>query len=171
MGCLLGGLGDGGVSCPKRTKMSRIFQEIKLQNGPLLWLLGLRFLTSVFSTGGLFFNPFTSVFFLSVTTLTRSRFLPVSFISLYFSTPFFWHLLDSDKQGSKYLASLLFPPTLSPKAAPFGVLASRPIPFLLISLCFLFELLSPFLFYPSHFSSVVNRSHGIPVWDQAPGMF
>lgn len=50
----------------------------------------------------------------SLITLTSSCFLPYlpSFcLSVFRPPPFstFWHLLDSDKQGSKYLASLLFP--------------------------------------------------------------
>lgn len=85
-----------------------------------------RFLGVLLSTGPrckLLSNHFTSLFFWSLITITSSCFLPC-FPSLSLSDPHpaffstFWHLLDSDKQGSKYLASLLLfmlpPPPGSP---------------------------------------------------------
>lgn len=74
-----------------------------------------RFLDIILSTGfqcKLLSNHFITLFFWSLITLTSSYFLPY-FPSISLSVPHpplfstFWHLLDSDKQGSKYLASLL----------------------------------------------------------------
>lgn len=82
-----------------------------------------RLLNIILSTGPrgkLLFNHFITLFSWSLITITSTCFPPYFSLfslslSLFTSLPRFqpfWHLLDSDKQGSKYLASLLFPSSL-----------------------------------------------------------